>query len=226
VSPKAKLIAVALGVWGAALAAYSYWVLGSVPLAALGVGALIVSASILSTYEETPYSEAAKALLEAYAVNVARLLEEFGASEPALYTREGLAAVPLNGRLPEGVKPSPERLLAGARGSYFLSIALPNPLIEAGDPEAALSSLLVDTLGLCDRVRVARAGDRVVVEIAKPKAQSTSARFESVLGPLPVHLAASALAVAMGADLKLEGWRREGSSIVAVLRVVGGAGEG
>jgi hypothetical protein len=226
VSPKAKLIAVALGVWGAALAAYSYWVLGSVPLAALGVGALIVSASILSTYEESPYSEAAKALLEAYAVNVARLLEEFGASELALYTREGLAAVPLNGRLPEGARPSPERLLSGFRGSYFLSLAVPNRPAEGGDPEAALSSLLVDALGLCDRVRVARAGDRYVVEVTKPKAQSASARFESVLGPLPVHLAAAALAAAVGADLKLEGWRREGSSIVAVLRVVGGAGEG
>jgi hypothetical protein len=226
VSPKAKLAAVTLGVWGTALAVYSYLVLGSVPLAALGVGALIVSASILSTYEESPYSEAARAFLEAYAVNVARLLEEFGASEPALYTRGGLAAVPLNGKLPEGVKPSPERLLAGVRGSYFLSIALPNPPIEAGDPEAALSSLLVDTLGLCDGVKVARSGDRVIVEIAKPKVRGEAARFESVLGPLPVHLAASALAVAMGADLKLEGWRREGSSIVAALRVVEGAGEG
>jgi len=226
VSPKAKLAAVTLGVWGTALAVYSYLVLGSVPLAALGVGALIVSVSILSTYEESPYSEAARAFLEAYAVNVARLLEEFGASEPALYTRGGLAAVPLNGKLPEGVKPSPERLLAGVRGSYFLSIALPNPPIEAGDPEAALSSLLVDTLGLCDGVKVARSDDRVVVEIAKPKVRGEAARFESVLGPLPVHLAASALAVAMGVDLKLEGWRREGSSIVAALRVVEGAGEG
>ena len=225
-SPKAKLAAVTLGVWGAALAIYSYLVLGSVPLAALGVGALIVSASILSTYEESPYSEAARAFLEAYAVNVARLLEEFGASEPALYTRGGLAIVPLNGKLPEGVKPSSERLLGGARGSYFLSIALPNPPIEAGDPEAALASLLVDTLGLCDGVKVARTGDRVVVEVAKPKVRGEAARFESVLGPLPVHLAASALAVAMGADLKLEGWRREGSSLVAALRVVEGAGEG
>ncbi|MCC6050330.1 MAG: hypothetical protein LM580_06465 [Thermofilum sp.] len=225
-SPKAKLAAVTLGVWGTALAVYSYLVLGSVPLAALGVGALIVSASILSTYEESPYSEAARASLEAYAVNVARLLEEFGASEPALYTRGGLAIVPLNGKLPEGVKPSSERLLGGARGSYFLSIALPNPPIEAGDPEAALASLLVDTLGLCDGVKVARSGDRVIVEIAKPKVRGEAARFESVLGPLPVHLAASALAVAMGADLKLEGWRREGSSLVAALRVVEGAGEG
>jgi hypothetical protein len=226
VSPKAKLAAVTLGVWGTALAVYSYLVLGSVPLAALGVGALIVSVSILSTYEESPYSEAARAFLEAYAVNVARLLEEFGASEPALYTRGGLAIVPLNGKLPEGVKPSSERLLGGARGSYFLSIALPNPPIEAGDPEAALASLLVDTLGLCDGVKVARTGDRVVVEVAKPKVRGEAARFESVLGPLPVHLAASALAVAMGVDLKLEGWRREGSSIVAALRVVEGAGEG
>ncbi len=80
---RAKLIAATLGVWGAALAAYSYWVLGSVPLTALGVGAVIVAASVLSTYEESPYPEAARVLLEAYAANVARLLEEFGASEPA-----------------------------------------------------------------------------------------------------------------------------------------------
>ncbi|MEM1687623.1 MAG: hypothetical protein QXR31_06055, partial [Zestosphaera sp.] len=62
-----EIIAATLAACGAALAAYSYWVLGSVPLVALGIGALIVAASIAATYKEAPYSEAARALLEAYA---------------------------------------------------------------------------------------------------------------------------------------------------------------
>lgn len=223
---RARLVAVALGVWGAVLAAYSYWVLYSIPLTALGIGAVIVAASILSTYEEAPYSEATRLLLESYAVNVARILEEFGAREPALYTREGITVVPLNGKLPDGFRPSPERLVSGSRGSYVLTFTLPRLAEEAGDAEAVLRDVLVDVLGLCDGVRVARTGERVLVELVKPKTPETSARFESVLGPLPAHVAAAVLARSLGVDLKLEGWRREGSSIIFTLRALSSAGEG
>ncbi len=134
--------------------------------------------------------------------------------------------IPLSGKPLEGARPSPERLLSGARGGYFLSLALPRLAVGGGDPEAALSPLLVDALGLCDGVRVLRAGDRIIVEVARPKVRGGAARFDAVLGPLPVHLAAAALAASLGEDLRLEGWRREGGSLVATLRVVGGAGEG
>lgn len=222
----ADLIAATMAACGAALAAYSYWVVGSVPLTALGVGALVVAASILATHRESPYSEAARILLEAYAVNVARVLEEFGASQRAVYLREGYVLIPLTNPSPGSGEVDLERLVAGSRGRYGLVLAAPKLEVEQGDPEAALTRVLVDSLGLCDSVRVARFREKFLVEIVKPRDPLDSRRFSDVLGPLSAHVAAAALARAVGSDLQLEEWGREGRSLHVTLRVVERAGEG
>ncbi|MEM2298724.1 MAG: hypothetical protein QXW23_04315 [Thermofilaceae archaeon] len=221
-----EIIAATLAACGAALAAYSYWVLGSVPLVALGIGALIVAASIAATYKEAPYSEAARALLEAYAVNVARVLEEFGASLKATYIKGGFVLAPLTNPSPDINGARLEHLISGSRGRYGLVLKAPRLEVEPGDPEAALTRVLVDTLGLCDNVRVVRTGDRVLVEIVKPREPVEARRFSEVLGPLSAHLAAAALAEALGGALQLEEIEREGKSIRVSLRVVEGVGEG
>ncbi|MEM2678516.1 MAG: hypothetical protein QXU62_07715, partial [Thermofilaceae archaeon] len=75
-------------------------------------------------------------------------------------------------------------------------------------------------------VRVVRTGDRVLVEIVKPREPVEAKRFSEVLGPLSAHLAAAALAEVIGGALRLEEIEREGKSIRVSLRVIEGAGEG
>lgn len=220
-----ELIAVTLAICGAALAVYSYWVVGSIPLTALGIGALIVSASIATTYREVPYSDSARALLEAYAVNVARVLEEFGASLKAVYLKGGYILVPLTSPSPDFDDVNPDRLISGSRGRYALVLKAPRLDVGLGDPEAAITQVLVDTLGLCDDVKVIRAGDKVLVEVVKPKEPIEAKRFLDVLGPLTVQIAAAVLAEAIKSALQLEEISREGKSIHVSLTVVEGAGE-
>jgi hypothetical protein len=221
----ATFVSANLGIWGASLAVYSFWVLKNIPLTALGLGAVVISASIISTYSESPYSEAALTALEAYTANLARILEEFGASQRAIYLKDGFILAPLSSRIDGNYPSNPDRMVFGSRGCYYLVLEGPK-LPAEGDPEAALTGSLVDTLGVCDAVRVVSSDYRITVELRGVRISEPSARFTAVLGPVPVHLAATALAKAMGKDLIVKEWREEKRRIVATIEVIERAGEG
>ncbi|MCS7104629.1 MAG: hypothetical protein NZ954_03585 [Thermofilaceae archaeon] len=222
---EADLTALTLGVCGAVLAVYSYWILSSIPFTALGIGMMIVAASIFTTYREAPYSDAVAAILEAYTENLARILEEFNAPSKVTYVKGNKVVIPLTNPPPKLEEVAYDRLISGSRGNYALILATPKLDLEPGDPEAVLTHVLVDSLGLCDNVRVVTTGDQIIVELVKPREPKSSARFSEVLGPVAAHVASSLLAEALDKPLRLEEWKREGKNVTVTLRVVEDAGE-
>lgn len=132
--------ATVLGVCGSALAIFSYFVLGSIPLSALGIGAVVTAASLALTPCEAPYREAVHSMLEAYVANISRVLEELAAQPGAVYTPDGVIAVPLKQPSSFPGKPDASRLLWKSPRGHFLILSSPTYAVErAGSAPGLLS---------------------------------------------------------------------------------------
>lgn len=218
--------AAVLGSCGAVLAAFSFFVLGSVPLTALGLGAVVTAASLALTPCESPYREATLSMLKAYTANISRVLEELAAQPGAVYTPGGIVAVPLKQASRFEGEPDSSRLIWKSAGGYFLILSSPGYGAERGtDLEAALELVLVDTLGLCDGVRVIARERTILVEVLGARESGEPSRFSRVLGPLPVHVAAAVVAQVGGLPVRVESWERRGENILATLTAVGGSAQ-
>lgn len=217
-----------LGVCGLALATFSYFILGSIPLTALGIGALVTAASLAITPCEAPYREAALSILRAYKANISRVLEELAAQPGAVYTPDGVVAIPLRQAAGLPGRPEAERLLWKSPRGIFLILSSPAYAVEQGaDLEAALELVLVDTLGLCDAVRASHREGTVLVELVGVKEAVEQTRFEQVLGPLPAHVAAAVAARVTGSPVRIDRWeRRMGNLVVRLSEVSLGDQEG
>ncbi|MEZ0345665.1 MAG: hypothetical protein ABWK01_03865 [Infirmifilum sp.] len=217
-----KVPTLTLALTGAALAVYSYFVLASTPLTAAGICALVTAISLALTPRETPYREAALSALTAYALNIARVLEELAAQPGAVYTPQGLVAVPLGKSVKMVGQPDPQRLIWKDTAGYFLILSMPSFGVEPGSSlEPTLEYILVDTLGLCDGVKVAGSDDRLVVELSKPRSLGEPSRFTQILGSLPAHLAAAVSAVTLQEPLRLVEYKSKGGTMLVWLERVG-----
>jgi hypothetical protein len=218
---RGDILGIFLVFWGLSLSIYSYEVLGDIPLTALGAGAFVTGISLLSTVSKSPYREAFDLLLKAYADNISRVLEEFGASSRAVYLSNGSILVPLSGsprKVPSKIQNS---LIVGERGGYYLFIQSPISSEDLSpDVEASLYSVLVDNLGLCDSVMVSRNDEKIILKIRNSRASQVSARFSQVLGPLAAHLACSIVAASSRANYSLEDVREEKGDIIASLVMI------
>lgn len=226
-----KLLAATLLLSGLTLTLYSYFALSSIPLTALGIGILVTAASIIATYPYTPYREAVHSVLHSYTANVSRVLEEFSANTPALYTPDGFVLVPLRARgEPDLRRFSGENLVHSDPSGYYLVLQSPisTPAVEEGaGVEAALAEVVVYSLGLSDSVRVVSRDETLILELSKPRGFREGARFRRVLGPLPVHVSAAVVAAALGKVVQVGEVREAGKGrMIAVLRVVERAAQG
>ncbi|MGC8836639.1 MAG: hypothetical protein ACP5II_04570 [Infirmifilum sp.] len=220
---KLKAFILTLGVSGTTLAIYSYFILGNIPLTALGIGALVTSASLAQTPRESPYREAAIAALQAYAVNIARLMEELSARPPSTYLPEGILLVPLGGSAKPTLRPEPDRLIWKDTNGHFLVLSTPSYGVEkSSNLESSLEYVLVDTLGLCDGVRVVERDTLILVELEGVRSLGEPARFRQVLGSLQAHVAASVAAASLNSPVTVEGIESRGKSLI--LRLARGEG--
>lgn len=225
-----KLLAATLLSSGLAMTLYSYFALSSIPLTALGIGILVTAASIIATYPYTPYREAVQSVLHSYTANISRVLEEFSANTPALYTPDGFVLVPLRARgEPDLRRFTGENLVHSDPSGYYLVLQSPVPTaVERGaDVEAALAEVVVYSLGLSDSVRVVSRDETLILELSKPRSFREGARFRRVLGPLPVHVSAAVTAAALGKVVRVGEVRETGKGkVVALLEVVEHAAQG
>jgi hypothetical protein len=152
----------------AVVAFVSYYLLFSVPFAALGVACVILGGATLTLPESPVPSGAVRGVIHASVMNVEALLEEFDVHEKAIYLPpkdgEAVAYVPLsaNPRSPtlESLTEAPRRLVTQADGVPVLMVVPPgselvraSELSEASGLEDAIQYILTEVSELCSSVK-------------------------------------------------------------------------
>jgi len=82
--------------------------------------------------------------------------------------------------------------------------------------------VLVDYLELVEGVRAVVSGDRVVVELNKPRVDTEYSRFKNCLGSVPSSVAGCVLAWVLGAPVVYVGEERLVDRVTASFRVLSG----
>jgi len=225
----------AMAFFGVPFTAFSYLVLLSVPLTALGLACVILGATIVLTPSSPVPKKAIRAMVEGSCVNVEALLEEFNATEKAFYLppREGrvYALVPLrsNPHLPDAdkVMKAPLRVITQVGGSPGLLVFPPGSelirlsgLSSGGGLEDALRHVLVDFVEAVESVKAVREDDRVVVDLEKPRVGTDFPNYGRVLGSLATSIAGCVLAFCLEVPVLFNEERAEGKKVRAVFRVI------
>lgn len=174
-------------------------------LTATGIAMLILSFILLSLGRTIPTlsPEASAILLKTGIDNIASIVEELGISSKAIYLPSSLtggkpqALIPLhsNPSLPSitravtqrliaryGDNPNDIGLLVSTAGTTVVTMLESRPGPTADEFESALTSLLLGTLGVADKVRVNADGNHIKVMIYKPRIESNTTWFHQCLG--------------------------------------------
>ena len=206
--------------FGAPFAAFSHIVLGDATYTSLGLAAMIIGATALLVPSHAVPKESARALVEAAAINVEALLEEFDINSTGYYLppKDGLVycLVPLQEGFGEtalrGLERKPLRLVVEVEGTPALVVFPPggeavrlSGLSEESGLEGALIYVLVDYLEMVESVRAVQSGDIIVVELVKPRVDTVYSRFKQCLGSVPCSVAGCILSTVLGKPLAFLG---------------------
>jgi len=211
---------------GAALAPLFYFIMGSVPLAALALSAVILGlvSAMLGNARPAISPEASQMMLKTGVENLAALLEELGLRSRAIYlpsSQDGVrprALIPLDesGSPTRIGQPAPDRLIArygpnledmclvvttpGAMSLDSVTVAQGGGSEEI---ERALNHIVVGVMDLADSVSVQAARDRIMVEIAKPKLKYENIWFYRCLGSPLASIAATVASQALARPVRV-----------------------
>jgi uncharacterized membrane protein len=221
-----------LALSGAVLAPVFYFVVGSVPLAALALSTIILGlvSAMLGSARPNITPEASQMMLRTGVENIAALLEELGLRSRAIYLpaiggAPPRAVIPLSedGPLPEKGKSIPDRLIARYGPNLedmCLVVITPGTvslegiaLMPGSGPdgiEVALSHILVGTMDLADSVSVHVAGDQVVVEVTNPKLKYSNVWFYRCLGSPLASIAATVTSQALDRPVRVASQQETG----------------
>lgn len=196
---------------GAGLAAFSWYLMQSTPMTALGIGIAVVGSSMAITPVNPVPTRAVRMALEGSMLNIEALLEDTGATQRCYYVRGGDGAVRAYVPLGED-RGAPGQtqggLVVNHGGSDYLVVFPPGSLLAAGEDlpeslEAAMDLLLVEEAGLAESLKVAEDGPRLVVEFVRPRTRTGSGRVRQVLGSLESSTAAAVAAAVKGVPVKV-----------------------
>ena len=177
---------------GALFAPVAYFILGSVPITAVGMSAIIIGFTCLALANARPYisPEACQLILKTGMENTASLLEELGLTGKAVYLpstmRDGhpQALIPLmddgniqrlRGTIPGrlivryGVNPDDMAIAVTTPGSSNIDMLATKPGPTAEEIEAAATYILTGVLDIASSVKVTMSGAQVVVEVSAPR---------------------------------------------------------
>jgi hypothetical protein len=228
-----QLLGLSLVSFGGVFASYSYLVLLSVPLTALGLACIILGSTLLMVPGSPVPRHQMRAMMEASLVNVEALLEEFDVKGKAVYMppNDGRvhAFIPVQGNVDLGaIDPQrvPVRVLTEAGGVRGVTVFPPGSeavrlslLPEEAGAEDALSHVLVDFIEAVESVKLVRRGSEAVVELGRPRASSEYPRVNGCLGSYPVSLAGCVLAHVLRGPILYRGEEASGSSTLAYFEV-------
>ena len=211
---------------GAVLAPLFYFVLASIPLASLALSAIILGlvSAMLGNARPDLSPEASKMMLQAGLENIAALLEELGLRSRAIYLPsadgEGhpRALIPLseNGPLPSLRRALPDRLIArygpnleevGLVVTTLGAVSLDSAVVTPGGGpeqiEGALTQIMMGIMDIVDSVSVHNLGDRITVEVTKPKLNYDNIWFYRCLGSPLASIAATVVSQALARPVRI-----------------------
>lgn len=184
-----RILGIGLSLAGVIFASISYFVISSVPLAAVGVSAIMIGFTCLVLANTRPYisPEACQLILKTGMENTAALLEELGLAGKAVYLPSSIrdghsqALIPLvdaktiqmvkekiPGRLivRYGVNPEDMAIAVTVPGSINLGMLETKPGPTSSEIEAAATYILVGVLDIAKSVTVSIADNQVDVEVS------------------------------------------------------------
>lgn len=217
----------ALCVAGAIFAPLSYFVIGSVPLTAVGISAIIIGVTCITLANTRPYisPEACEVILKTGMANTAALLEELGLRNKAVYLpstmRDGhpQALIPLTderdiqevrkkipGRLivRYGVNPEEMAIAVTTPGSINVDLLETKPGPTASEIEAAATYILIGLLDIANSVTVNLSDTQVDVNIGGAKLHYEDIWYYRCLGSPIASIVAAISSEALGQPVRIK----------------------
>jgi hypothetical protein len=221
-----RLLGLILSVAGAVLAPVFYLIVGSVPLAAAAMSAIIIGCTCLVLANARPYlsPEACRMLLKTGMENTAALLEELGLRNKAIYLPSTLrnghpqALVPLGlegnkleikeklpGRLIVRYGPGQEEMAIAVTtaGSVSLELLGSRPGPAADEIESALNYILSGVLDIAGGARVYVTDSRVNLEVTAAKMDYEDVWYYRCLGSPVASIGAAVASEALGRPVRI-----------------------
>lgn len=217
----------ALCVAGGIFVPIAYFILGSVPLTAVGLSAIIIGFTCIALANARPYisPEACELILKTGMENTAALLEELGLRSKAVYLpstmRDGhsQALIPLidgkdvqwlkekiPGRLivRYGIKPDDMAIAVATPGSINIDMLETKPGPTADEIEAAATYILTGVLDIANSVTVNLADARVTVEVSGSKLHYEDIWYYRCLGSPIASIVAAISSEALEKPVRIE----------------------
>ncbi len=187
-----RVLGLGLCLAGTIFAPISYFIIGSVPLTAVGMSAIIIGFTCIALANARPYisPEACEVILKTGIENTAALLKELGIRNKAVYLPSSMrdghpqALIPLvedrdiqrvKGKIPGrlivryGVNPDDMAIAVTTPGSINIDMLETKPGPTSGEIEAAVTYILTGLLDIANSVTVNLSDTQVNVEISGPK---------------------------------------------------------
>jgi len=225
--------ALVLTSFGTALALYSYFVTGIIPLAVLGISGIILGLTALSLPRHISGGPGMRAMLQGATLSVEALLEQSTVGRATyLPPADGgviFAYVPLSLQ-PETVsinemKRAPKSLVGDNQKGLLVypvgsELSRIPEFAEVLSLEERLTYVLVESADICSRVMVEEAGSVIVVAMESADLAIQGQKYLDSLGSLPSSLAACIIATVHDRPVTLVEERKAGDRLIAVFRLI------
>jgi hypothetical protein len=219
--------------FGIALTLYSYFIIGIVPFAALGISCIILGFTVLSLPRHIGGGPGMRAMLRGATLSIEALLEPCNVGR-AIYLPPDdggviSAYVPLS---PEAKALSQKEMrqapksLVGNHQEGMLVYPVGSDLSKIPDFQDGLSLeerlryVLVESADICSRVMVEETGTLIVVGMNGADMDIQGQKYLSSLGSLPSSLAACIIATVHDRPVTLIEERKAGDRLIAVFRSI------
>jgi hypothetical protein len=187
-----KILGIGLCITGVIIAPVSYFLIGSIPLTAVGISAVMIgmTCSALAYTQPSLSPEVYQLMLKTGLANTAALLEGLGLSNKAVYIPSTMgngyqqAIIPLvrgadldlvKGKIPDrfivkyGLNPEDRAISITTPGSISVERFETIPGPTADEIETAVNYILSEVLDIADSASVILIDDRVYVAVSNPK---------------------------------------------------------
>ena len=222
-----RVLGLGLCLAGTIFAPISYFIIGSVPLTAVGMSAIIIGFTCIALANARPYisPEACEVILKAGMENTAALLEELGIRNKAVYLPSSMrgghtqALIPLGedrdiqrvkGKIPGrlivryGVNPDDMAIAVTTPGSINIDMLETKPGPTSGEIEAAVTYILTGLLDIANSVTVDLSDTQVNVEISGPKLHYEDIWYYRCLGSPIASIVAAISSEALGKPIRIK----------------------
>jgi hypothetical protein len=221
-----QLLGIILAGAGALIGPLFYFVVGSIPLTAVALSAIILGLTCILLANSRPYisPEACRLLLDTGMENTSALLEELGITHKAIYVPSKLrnghpqALIPMDGnsdfthvnhKLPGrlivryGPNPNDMAIAVTAAGSLNLDLLPNKPEPTTESLESALSYLLTGVLDIASGVSLNLTRSQVNIEISGARLSYENIWYYRSLGSPLASIAAALTCEALGKPVRI-----------------------